>query len=58
MDVKFREKGFTLEVLDNVADEGKGIIIADGSLVQSPVVHDGMKLTTLLLAIEQGSGIW
>ena len=45
-------------MFNDVADEGKGIIIADGPLVQCSVVPNGAKLTALFLVVKQGGGIW
>ena len=56
--VEFRKQGFSLKSFDNVADEGKGIVVTDGPLIQGSVVHDRTKLSTLLFAIKQGGGVW
>ena len=58
MNVKFGKEGLALKAFDDVANEGKGIVVVDGPLVQGSVVHDGTELTTLLFTVEQGGSIW
>ena len=45
-------------MLDDVANEGKRVVIADSPLVQCSIIHDGTELAALLLSVEQSSGVW
>ena len=57
MNVELGEEGLALEAVDDVTNEGEGVVVANSPLVQGSVVHDGTELTTLLLAVEQSGCI-
>ena len=55
--VELGKEGLALKVFDDVANQGKRVIVANSLLVQGSVVHDGTELTTFLFVVEQGSSI-
>ena len=58
VDVEFGKKGLALKAFNDIANEGKGVIVTNSPLVQGSVVHDRTELTTLLFTVEQGGSVW
>ena len=47
-----------MELLNDVTNKGKRVVVTDGPFIQGSVVHDGVELATLLFAVEEGGSIW
>ena len=45
-------------MFNDIANEGKGVVVAYSPLVQGSIIHDGMKLSALLLPVEESGGVW
>ena len=56
--VELGKEGFALKAFNDVTNEGKGVVVVNSLFVQGSVVHNGMKLTTLLFMVEQGGSVW